>query len=133
MKKGKNNYICGNCNKPYTRGYPRRNDLFDKLPCSSLCRSSLDRKRKLKEVGGWYPSQKSLDPREVKFFRTHLQMKSRCNLETNPSFNDYGGRGIKVCEEWQTLVGFTRDMWLTFVSHYDEFGRDTQIDRIDND
>lgn len=28
------------------------------------------------------------------------QMKSRCNHPSNPEYKNYGGRGIKVCDEW---------------------------------
>ena len=33
-------------------------------------------------------------------------MLDRCNRPKNKSYNDYGGRGIKVCEEWQGSNGF---------------------------
>lgn len=28
------------------------------------------------------------------------KMRNRCNVENNPAYHNYGGRGIKVCEEW---------------------------------
>lgn len=31
---------------------------------------------------------------------------SRCEDEDNPSYKDYGGRGIKVCDEWQNFSIF---------------------------
>lgn len=35
------------------------------------------------------------------------QMRSRCNEPSNPHYKDYGGRGIKVCDEWDnTRYGF---------------------------
>jgi hypothetical protein len=33
-------------------------------------------------------------------------LKSRCTNPKNPSYRDYGGRGIAVCERWSGLGGF---------------------------
>jgi len=33
-------------------------------------------------------------------------MKGRCQNLKNKDFDNYGGRGIKLCEEWQTFEGF---------------------------
>lgn len=56
------------------------------------------------------------------------QMMSRCYKETTRFYNRYGGRGIKVCEEWH-------DFW-NFVKWSDSVGGrpdGLEIDRIDND
>jgi hypothetical protein len=53
-------------------------------------------------------------------------MKRRCEDMRHKSYPRYGGRGIAVCEEWQTLGGFVA--WAT--SH--GYRRGLQIDRIDN-
>lgn len=37
-------------------------------------------------------------------------MKSRCNNTANPSYPDYGGRGITVCDKWNDFVNFYSDM-----------------------
>lgn len=37
-------------------------------------------------------------------------MKSRCSNEKVPTFNRYGGRGIKVCERWLKFKNFMEDM-----------------------
>jgi hypothetical protein len=34
-------------------------------------------------------------------YRTLTRMISRCERSSHESFNDYGGRGIKVCREWR--------------------------------
>ena len=33
-------------------------------------------------------------------------MHARCEYEKHPYFDDYGGRGIKVCDEWKAFVPF---------------------------
>lgn len=50
-------------------------------------------------------------------------MMQRCYNKNNHAYKDYGGRGIKVCEEWQTFIGFL-DNFLPRPN------KDFQIDRI---
>lgn len=45
-----------------------------------------------------------------KAYRSWIEMKSRCYNPKKTGFKDYGGRGIKVCDEWQTFEGFWQDM-----------------------
>lgn len=52
-------------------------------------------------------------------------MIGRCTNPRHPSFPDYGGRGISVCERWRSSANFLEDM-----SPRPE-GR--MLDRIDND
>jgi hypothetical protein len=60
-------------------------------------------------------------------------MKSRCSNEKHPQFKDYGGRGIKVSEEWLEFNIFKSDMYESYLEHVIEFGvKDTTIDRINN-
>lgn len=58
---------------------------------------------------------------------TWVSMRQRCNNERQDAFYNYGGRGIRVCEEWESFENF-RD-W-AFENGY-EHG--LTIDRIDND
>lgn len=37
-------------------------------------------------------------------------MLQRCNNPNNPRYHQYGGRGIKVCEEWHSFKNFLNDM-----------------------
>lgn len=37
-----------------------------------------------------------------RIYRTYHHMIDRCCNESDAKFNNYGGRGIKVCEEWRT-------------------------------
>lgn len=57
----------------------------------------------------------------------------RCYNPSNPKYVDYGGRGIKVCEEWR--IGFEpfRD-WAMASGYERRFGKERlTIDRRDND
>lgn len=52
-------------------------------------------------------------------------MKSRCSNPKDPNFKNYGARGIKVSDDWQTFENFYRDMGdIPFQSAH--------LDRIDN-
>lgn len=53
------------------------------------------------------------------------QMRYRCDNQNNHAYNDYGGRGIKVCSEWYDFAKF-RD-WAYSAGYSD----DLSIDRID--
>ena len=37
-----------------------------------------------------------------KLYNVWNSMRMRCNNPNNPSYKDYGGRGIKVCHEWDS-------------------------------
>ena len=60
-------------------------------------------------------------------FNTWNSIIQRCHNHNNPAYEYYGGRGIRVCEEWRQ----------SFVAFYEYMGpRPTprhQIDRINND
>lgn len=54
-------------------------------------------------------------------------IKQRCLNKNNPKYHRYGGRGIKVCDEWLLIDGFSR--WAEEAG----FVEGMTIDRIDND
>lgn len=48
--------------------------------------------------------------RETSTYRTWRHMRERCVNPNNRDFKDYGGRGISVCERWNTFGNFLADM-----------------------
>lgn len=52
-------------------------------------------------------------------------MKRRCNNPKNNEYKHYGGRGIKVCEEWFEFSGFY--CW----AQANGYAEDLTLDRID--
>lgn len=55
-------------------------------------------------------------------------MIGRCNNPTDKKYPSYGGRGIKVCDEWRDFTKF-----YTYVSKLENFNRrGYSLDRIDN-
>lgn len=63
----------------------------------------------------------------TKLYRVWNGMKQRCSNPNNKHYNRYGGRGIKVCDDWQTYIQFKE--W-AMTNGYQE---GLTIDRIDND
>lgn len=57
-------------------------------------------------------------------------MKERCYVKTQISYPNYGGRGIKVCPEWQEFIPF---MEWSYANSYDENAKrgECTLDRID--
>lgn len=63
---------------------------------------------------------------EAKSYSAWQSMKSRCSNKNNARFNDYGGRGVYVCERWiESYEAFLDDMGLPPIM-------ECQIDRINN-
>lgn len=60
-------------------------------------------------------------------------MKSRCATPSQKSYKDYGGRGIKVCDEWMhSFATFAK--WAYANGYRDDLpSKECTIDRIDND
>jgi len=54
-----------------------------------------------------------------------LSMKERCNRVKHPWYHAYGGRGIKICEEWDDFSKFRK--WAMANGYSNEL----TIDRID--
>ena len=54
-------------------------------------------------------------------------MKQRCENPSSPAFENYGGRGISICDEWKHSFEAFRE-WAISSGYSD----DLSIDRIDN-
>jgi hypothetical protein len=91
--------------------------------------------RKDKE-DGYYPencaflkieeANKTHGNRYTRLYNTWTQIKQRCTNKNNDRYEEYGGRGIKVCEEWMETFDVFRE-WSLKNGYRD----DLSIDRID--
>lgn len=62
-------------------------------------------------------------------YNTHRSMIRRCHYKEDKAYENYGGRGIKVCERWrEPLQGFPN-----FLADMGERPEGYSLDRIDND
>lgn len=67
------------------------------------------------------------DPLDKRLYEIWRKMHYRCESEAHPSYHRYGGRGIKVCDEWSSLIVFGK--WAL----ENGYAPDLTLDRIDND
>lgn len=66
--------------------------------------------------------------KNTSLYRTWGQMKSRCSNTKAPCWKRYGGRGIKVCDEWINDFAAFRTWALA-----NGYKPGLTIDRVDND
>lgn len=69
---------------------------------------------------------------KTRFHKIYQKMLARCTSRTDPAYQLYGGRGIRV--KWLAFQDFREDMYDSYLAHCASYGEDnTTIDRIDND
>lgn len=61
-----------------------------------------------------------------KGYRSWYAMRQRCNNPNSPQYKDWGGRGITVCERWDSFANFIAEMG-------PRPNHDMSIERINND
>lgn len=65
---------------------------------------------------------------KTNLYRTYQNMKARCSNKNLPNYHRYGGRGIKVCDEWMNNFDTFKE-W----AHSNGYNEDLSIERINND
>lgn len=65
---------------------------------------------------------------DSRLYTIWASMVQRCYNQNHMSYNNYGGRGILICEEWRENF---EDFYHWAINN--GYKRDLQIDRIDND
>jgi len=63
-----------------------------------------------------------------KFYHLYVSIKNRCYDVDKPNFHNYGGRGIKMCDEWLNNI-FAFIEWCKV----NGYKKGLQLDRINND
>ena len=63
--------------------------------------------------------------KDHRLYSTWKSMKSRCNNPNVSHYKYYGGKGVKVCNEWLDFWVFVKDM-------YPSFKEGLTLDRLDN-
>lgn len=64
----------------------------------------------------------------IRIARIWYEMKARCFCRTNHAYENYGGRGITVCDEWRNNFEAFYEWAMTH-----GYSEELTIDRIDND
>lgn len=94
---------------------------------SLYCRSCSAKKR-MPKGKNCYAFKHGATKSDHPFRKTYsiwVSMRQRCTDENAREYKNYGGRGISVCDEWNTFENFHRDMGAC--------PKDLSLDRIDND
>ena len=68
---------------------------------------------------------KNMGLTDTKTYKSWQGIIQRCTNSNNPSWKNYGGRGISVCERWKIFNNFLMDMGEKPSEKY-------SIDRVDN-
>ena len=66
---------------------------------------------------------------KTRLHRIWHSMYCRCYYPTTNQYKNYGGRGIKVCEQWKHIEGFVRFYNWAINNGYEDH---LSLDRIDN-
>lgn len=123
VKSAKSNYILWECicecgEKRALPGYTLRKGRSKS--CGCLARENV-KKRNHKKHGC----------SNTKIYNTWRNMIDRCSNPKDHNFNNYGGRGIKVCDRWLKFENFYIDMIESYMKHIEKYGeKDTSIDRM---
>jgi hypothetical protein len=68
------------------------------------------------------------------FYRVWLNMRQRCRNKKAQAYHNYGGRGITVCERWDSFENFQADMYESYLAHRKEIkNKQTTLDRVNNE
>ena len=100
---------------------------------NKLCHNCNELKRVKKEKRLGMKRQKATIVKEnIKLNYLWKNMRKRCNCPTCPDYKHYGGRGIKICNEWDNDF-FDFYNWATQNGYRATKNRNTKytIDRID--
>lgn len=109
----RNSKTCPGCGSPFKgRDYASKVQIY----CSPKCAHNAKRAAH----GGVGTSE----------YKAWEHMRARCNNETHPAYARYGGRGIKVCPEWD-YAGDGFAAFLADLGH--KPSAEYTLDRIDND
>lgn len=112
----KNKRICKSegCSNPYyARGYCRKHYKF------YLRKGLIKKKNKVEKVKHGYEG--------TPIYVCWCNMKARCSNPNLKEYKNYGGKGIKVCEQWEaSFESFLADMG-------ERPGKEYSLDRIDPD
>lgn len=79
----------------------------------------------------WIPRNKTHGLSYSRFYKIYYSMLSRCKYKSSKTYNNYGGKGIKL--NWKSFKEFKGDMYASYLKHVKIHGeKQTTIDRINN-
>lgn len=108
-----------------------KNGTRIKWLCRCDCGNELYVDRERLRVGkyAWCPKCRPKGVRNESLYHIFYGMKARCYKPNDPRYNLYGGRGVKICEEWNNNYNAFKE-WS--YSHGYLPDSNLSIDRIDS-
>lgn len=105
--------------------------IASELQCGKRVSCGCGMSKTKSEIYGW------LGMGDTNFYKNWQNMRNRCYKKDNKAYNNYGGRGIKICDEWIGENGFNNFYNWAINSGYNNeklpsgYNKLT-LDRIDN-
>ena len=103
--------MCKNCKRPFA--IQRRGQQFCGFKCSTVGHTLSERGRlkvahrtKETKTTHGHTTNRMTSPT----YKTWENMLSRCRNPKHNAYKNYGGRGIRVCQQWLTFEHFLTDM-----------------------
>lgn len=110
--------VIGCVKKHHAKGYCKMH--YNRKPGDNKTRLGHVR-RKMKTAEG-IPYRRLLE------YNSWLMCRRRCEDKSQKNYNNYGGKGITVCDRWNGIMGF--------INFYEDMGRkpgpEYELDRIDS-
>lgn len=103
-----------------------------KCKCDCGNEMFVDRGALFKRKVNYCPKCRPSGVRNDKLYHIYHGIKQRCYNPNSPSFEIYGGKGVKMCDEWLNSYDTFKEWALSNGYFYGEKGECT-IDRIDSD
>lgn len=128
------------CGRHKAKGVKRSDEVRARISAAKMGHAvSEETRRKISDAQTGRKQSEETVARRVEKLRTHGRwgtpeyrawdgMKQRCGNPNYHRFDEYGGRGIKVCDRWLKFENFLADM-----GEKPRDGQRWSIDRIDND
>ena len=117
-----------------SKGKNRRYITFDCIECKETSETRYDSYKRNKtrycrrcavlKCGKQFETTHGISSHPI--YKTWSCMKSRCLRPTNDNYKWYGGRGIKICDEWMDVITFYK--W----SIDNGWSNGLELDRINN-
>ena len=117
---------CPECGSVFQVNYRKSRKRF----CGYSCSNTVTARTRTKDRNSRWAGGKTEHP----LYDIYLSMIARCHQPKSKRYEDYGGRGIEVCQRWRDdFWAFVNDVGPRPEGAYPSGRAKYSLDRIDND